>query len=143
MRQTPLLVPIVIGALLICGVARAEQINFKADLSGASEVPPVTSAGKGTATAALDTTTKALTWTVTYAGLSGPATAGHIHGPAAPGANAGVLVPFSGNLASPIKGSATLTDAQVSDLEAGRTYINLHTADNKGGEIRGQLVRTQ
>jgi hypothetical protein len=87
----------------------------------------------------LDTATKTLNWTVTYSGLT--PTAGHIHGPAAPGANAGVLVPFTGGLVSPIKGSATLTDAQISDLEAGRTYVNLHTADNKGGEIRGQLVR--
>jgi hypothetical protein len=141
MRQAPWLVPTVIGVFLIWGVARADQINFKADLSSASEVPPVTSTGKGTATASLDTASKTLSWTVTYSGLSGPATAGHIHGPAAPGANAGVLVPFSGALASPIKGSATLTDAQISDLQAGRTYINLHTADNKGGEVRGQLVR--
>ena len=140
MRQAPWLIATIIGVFLLCGVARAEQINFKADLSGASEVPPVTSAGKGTATAALDTASKTLSWTVTYSGLT--PTAGHIHGPAAAGTNAGVLVPFSGtNLASPIKGSATLTDAQISDLEAGRTYINLHTADNKGGEIRGQLVR--
>jgi hypothetical protein len=143
MRQVPWLALTVIGLFLLWGVARADQINFKADLSSASEVPPVTSAGKGTATASLDTATKMLTWSVTYSGLSGPATAGHIHGPAAPGANAGVLLPFSGNLASPIKGSATLTDAQISDLEAGRTYMNLHTADNKGGEIRGQLVRAQ
>ena len=143
MRQAPSLVAIVVGLSLVWGGAQAAEINFKADLSGASEVPPVTTAGKGTATAALDTAAKTLNWTVTYSGLSGPLTAGHIHGPAAPGANASVLVPFSGSLASPIKGSATLTDAQVSDLEAGRTYINLHTADNKGGEIRGQLVRAQ
>jgi hypothetical protein len=141
MRQALWLAPTVIVAFLLSGAARADQINFKADLSGASEVPPVTSAGKGTATASLDTATKTLNWTVTYSGLSGPATAGHIHGPAAPGANAGVLVPFTGGLVNPIKGSATLTDAQISDLEAGRTYVNLHTADNKGGEIRGQLVR--
>ena len=143
MRQAPSLVPIVVGLFLVWGEAQAAEINFKADLSGASEVPPITTAGKGTATAALDTAAKTLTWTVTYSGLSGPATAGHIHGPAGPGANAGVLVPFSGGLTSPIKGSATLTDAQISDLEAGRTYINLHTANNKGGEIRGQLVRAQ
>jgi len=141
MRQVLWLAPTVIVAFLLSGAARADQINFKADLSGASEVPPVTSAGKGTATASLDTATKTLNWTVTYSGLSGPATAGHIHGPAAPGANAGVLVPFTGGLVSPIKRSANLTDAQISDLEAGRTYVNLHTADNKGGEIRGQLVR--
>jgi CHRD domain len=139
MRQALWLAPTVIVAFLFSGAARADQINFKADLSGASEVPPVTSAGKGTATASLDTATKTLNWNVTYSGLT--PTAGHIHGPAAPGANAGVLVPFTGGLVSPIKGSATLTDAQISDLEAGRTYVNLHTADNKGGEIRGQLVR--
>jgi len=143
MRQALWLAPTVVVAFLLSGAARADQINFKADLSGASEVPPVTSAGKGAATASLDTATKTLNWTVTYSGLSGPATAGHIHGPAAPGANAGVLVPFTGALVSPIKGSATLTDAQISDLQAGRTYVNLHTADNKGGEIRGQLVRAQ
>ena len=48
--------------------------------------------------------------------------------------------PFNGNLASPIKGSATLTDTQIAQLEAGKWYINIHTAANKGGEIRGQLV---
>jgi CHRD domain len=130
-----------LATLLVCGIARADQINFKADLNGASEVPPVTTAGKGSATASLNTATKMLTWTVDYSGMSGPVTAAHIHGPAAPGTNAGVLVPLGANLANPIKGSATLTDAQISDLEAGQTYINLHTADNKGGEIRGQLQR--
>ena len=143
MLRAPSLALGLLSVLLTCGIAQAAEVNFKADLSGASEVPPVNTAGKGTATAGLDTTTKTLTWTVTYSGLSGPATAGHIHGPAAAGTNAGVLVPFSGSPASPIKGSATLTDAQISDLEAGRTYINLHTANNKGGEIRGQLVRAQ
>jgi hypothetical protein len=103
--------------------------------------PGITSSGKGAATAALDTATKTLTWTVEYSGLSGPATAAHIHGPADPGADAGVVVPFTGNLASPIKGSATLTDAQIAQLEAGKWYVNIHTAANKGGEIRGQLVR--
>jgi hypothetical protein len=142
MRNAPSLALSIVGLFLLGGVAQADQITFKADLASAAEVPPVTSPGKGSATASLDTTTKTLTWTVTYSGLSSPATAGHIHGPAALGANAGVLVPFSGDLASPIKGSATLTDAQVSDLEAGKLYVNLHTAANKPGEIRGQLLRT-
>ena len=146
MLRAPSLALGLLSVLLTCGIAQAAEVNFKADLSGASEVPPVTTAGRGTATAALDPATKMLTWTVTYSGLTGPATAAHIHGPAATGANAGVLVPLvpaGGNFASPIKGSATLTDAQISDLEAGRTYINLHTANNKAGEIRGQLMRTQ
>jgi len=142
MRNAWPVVPGILATLFICGGAWADQINFKADLSGASEVPPVTTQGKGNATASLDTTTKTLTWTVDYSGLSGPVTAAHIHGPAAAGVNAGVLVPLGTNLANPIKGSATLTDAQVSDLEAGRTYVNVHTAENKGGEIRGQLQRS-
>jgi len=102
----------------------------------------VTSSGKGAATATLDTATKTLTWDVNYSGLSGPATAAHIHGPADPGANAPIVVPFTGNLTSPFKGSATLTDAQIQQLEAGKWYVNIHTEANKPGEIRGQLVRS-
>jgi len=127
-----------IAVFLVWGAAQAEQIKFKADLAPA---PGVASSGKGTATASLDTNTKTLTWTVDYSGLSGPATAAHIHGPADPGANAGIVVPFTGNFASPIKGSATLTDAQIAQLEAGKWYVNIHTEANKPGEIRGQLVR--
>ena len=122
----------------ICGAARGEELKFKADLASG---PGIVSSGKGTATATLDTATKTLAWDVEYSGLSGPATAAHIHGPADPGKDAGVVVPFTGSLASPIKGSAILTDAQISQLESGKWYINIHTAANKAGEIRGQLVR--
>jgi hypothetical protein len=127
-----------LAVFLVWGAAQAEEIKFRADLAPA---PGVASSGKGTATASLDTNTKTLTWTVDYSGLSGPATAAHIHGPADPGANAGIVVPFTGNLASPIKGSATLTDAQIAQLEAGKWYVNIHTEANKPGEVRGQLVR--
>ena len=58
-----------------------------------------------------------------------------------PEPNAGIVVPFTGNLANPIKGLATLTDAQIAQLEAGKWYVNIHTEANKPGEIRGQLVR--
>jgi hypothetical protein len=126
-----------LALVLVCGGAQAEQMRFKADLAPG---PGISSQGKGMATASLDTATKTLTWTVDYSGLSGPATAAHIHGPADPGANAGIVVPFTGNLASPIKGSATLTDAQIAQLEAGKWYVNIHTEANKPGEIRGQLV---
>ena len=133
-------------ACLFCnvswGAARAETVPFSATLAGASEVPPKTTAGTGAATASLDTATKMLTYDVEYSGLSGPATAAHFHGPAEPGANAGVVVPFP-TPASPIKGTATLTDAQMSDLMAGRWYANVHTGANPAGEIRGQLTRAQ
>ena len=106
-------------------------------LSAASEVPPNSSNGTGNADIKLDG--NRVSWNVTYSGTTGPITAGHIHGPAMPGANAGVVVPFTGSLASPITGSATLTDAQVADLKAGKYYVNLHTVAHPGGEIRGQI----
>jgi hypothetical protein len=51
-----------------------------------------------------------------------------------------VALPFAGSLDSPIKGTATLTAAQSADLLAGKWYVNLHTAANGGGEIRGQAL---
>jgi hypothetical protein len=120
--------------------ASAALVNFSATLTSASEVPPKTSAGTGDALATLDTATKTLTYTVTFQNLTGPATAAHFHGPAAAGANAGVVVPLGNNPTNPIHGTATLTDAQIADLEAGKWYVNVHTAANPGGEIRGQVT---
>ena len=64
----------------------------------------------------------------------------HFHGPAAKGENADVAVPIE-DPKSGAKGSATLTDAQAADLTAGRYYINVHTAANPDGEIRGQVEK--
>jgi len=113
--------------------------SFHASLSGMQEVPPVPGSGKGSANFTLNVSTKTLTWTVTYSGLTGDAVAAHIHGPAALGSNAGVEVPLTVG-PSPMTGSAVLTDAQVTDLTTGKTYVNIHTAANKGGEIRGQIT---
>ena len=118
----------------------SDTMSIKNALTGAQEVPPVTTSGTGTVDSTFDKSTNTLTWTVSYSGLTGPVTAGHIHGPAAAGANAGVVIPFTGNLSSPITGKATLTAAQAADLTAGRYYVNLHTAKNPGGEIRAQLT---
>jgi hypothetical protein len=120
--------------------AFADKPAMKATLDGASEVPANTSAGKGTAAITFDTATKLLSWKVTYSGLSGPATAAHFHGPAEPGKNAPVVVPFK-DPSSGVEGSATLTDAQAADLEAGKYYVNVHTAAHPGGEIRGQVTK--
>ena len=131
-------------ALITCVAAApafADTVKFKADLAAANEVPPNPSAGKGTLEATYDTTSKQLTYTVNYSGLTGAATAAHFHGPAAAGANAGVAVPVQGPLASPIKGTATLTDAQAADLQGGKFYFNIHTDANKPGEVRGQVVK--
>ncbi|QND63818.1 CHRD domain-containing protein [Mesorhizobium loti] len=125
-------------SIFLVSPALADMEKFKATLDGSQQSPPVTTKGKGTATLTFDTAKKKLSWNVKYSGLSGPATAAHIHGPAAMGANAGPVIPFK-KLKSPIKGSETLTDAQAADLEAGKYYVNVHTAANKDGEIRGQI----
>ena len=122
------------------GYSQAATEVFKGTLSNGAEVPPVTGTGTGAAVVNLDTATKQITYTVTYSGLSGPAKAAHIHCGAAAGANAGVAVPFK-STDSPITGSATLTDAQIADLEAGKCYVNIHTAANGGGELRAQLTK--
>ena len=121
--------------------AFAEMVKYKADLKAASEVPAVDSKGSGALEATYDTASKKLTYTANYKDLSGPATAAHFHGPADAKANAGVVVPVQGAVTSPIKGEATLTDAQAADLAAGKWYFNVHTAANKGGEIRGQVMK--
>ncbi|HEX7440398.1 MAG TPA: CHRD domain-containing protein [Caldimonas sp.] len=128
-------------AIAGCGMmSMSKTASATNQLAGAQEVPPKPGSGSGTVVTSLDKETRMLRWTVTYSGLSGPVTAGHFHGPAAAGANAGVVVPFTGSMASPIQGSATLTEAQMADLLAGKWYANLHTAANPGGEIRGQVT---
>ena len=133
---------VIVAASLACGasVARAEMMTFKATLDGKSQVPPNSSAATGQATFTYDTATKELKWTVTYSGMSQPATAAHIHGPAEPGKNAGVLIPFT-SAGSPISGTKMLTDAQAADMMAGKWYVNVHTAANPGGEIRGNITK--
>ena len=122
------------------GAASAATLHFSTSLKGADEVPANTTKGVGKVTASLDTTTKVFSYKVTYSGLTGPATMAHFHGPAAPGVNAPPVVPVPATaLANPMKGTATLTDGQIADLEAGKWYFNIHTAANPGGEIRGQL----
>jgi hypothetical protein len=131
-----------IAALLAVGaIASAETLKFKINLKSSEEVPPNPSTATGVLDATFDTATKVLTFEADYKGLTGDATMAHFHGPADTGKNASVAVPIQGSVASPIKGTATLTDAQAADLMAGKWYFNVHTAANKGGEIRGQVVK--
>lgn len=118
--------------------AMAETVTAK--LAAANEVPANPSTGMGALEGSFDKQTKMLNWTVTYSGLTGPVKAGHFHGPAMAGQNSGVALGFTGSVDSPIKGTATLTDAQAADLLAGKWYVNLHTAAHASGEVRGQVV---
>ncbi|GAC1337755.1 MAG: CHRD domain-containing protein [Beijerinckiaceae bacterium] len=128
------------GLALFALPAAAETMMYKATLAASQEVPPVNSKGTGNVDATYDSSTKKLSWKGSYSGLSGPATGAHFHGPAEAGKNAGVAVPADA-AKSPFEGSATLTDAQAADLTSGKWYFNIHTAENKGGEIRGQVTK--
>jgi CHRD domain len=122
--------------------ALAETTSFKAMLSAAEEVPPTNSKGAGTVDVTYDSTSKKISWKGSYSGLTGNATAAHFHGPAEMGKNAGVAVALP-SAASPLEGSAAVTDAQAAELMAGKMYINVHTAANPDGEIRGQLLKAK
>lgn len=121
--------------------AFAEEMKFKADLTGGEEVPPVETSATGSADITYDTESKELSWTVEQSGLSGDVTAAHFHGPAAVGENAPPVVPIE--IADLAEGTATLDDAQATDLMEGRWYLNLHTAANPDGEIRGQVMKAE
>jgi len=125
--------------------AMAESKSMNVTLSGAAEVPPVQTPGKGSAKLSYDPDTRNLSWTVEFSDLSGPATMAHFHGPALPGKNGPVAV-WIGEKGippvSPVKGSATLTPEQAKDFTDGGWYVNVHTGNNPSGEIRGLIPAT-
>jgi hypothetical protein len=144
--------------LTTASASHAEIVHFKADLKAANEVPPFETAGSGKLTATYDSSAHRLTWEGSYSGLTGPASAAHIHGPAGPSGSAGVVFWISDNvgqcdkggcrfkpgvkvpLGSPFHGSAQLTDVETSELMSGQFYINIHTDAHPAGELRGQLL---
>ncbi|HDR9063423.1 TPA: CHRD domain-containing protein [Burkholderia vietnamiensis] len=141
MPKLRLLQVALLTGVLAAGSAAAETVRLSANLQPSSEVPPTATKGAGAVDATYDTATHLLCWTVTYENLTGPATAAHFHGPAPVGQNAGVQVPIpKDELASPIKGSKELTDAQVAELTSGKWYFNVHTKAHPAGEIRGQVM---
>jgi len=108
----------------------------KVKLSGAEEVPPVMAPGSGSGSfrVAEDGT---VTGSVTTSGVQG--TAAHIH-QGAKGQNGPVIVPLAKNGDTySVPEGRKLTAAQTSAFKAGNLYVNVHTARNKGGEVRGQL----
>ena len=143
--------PIVLAAMLLAAPlgASAATEHFHAVLLGASEVPPTGAAGAGTLDATLDTSSRALTYTLSWSGLTGPATMAHFHGPAAPGVAAGVQVAIrektnpgiNAPLTSPVNTQAILTTDQVAQLEHGDWYVNVHSTQFPKGELRGQVLK--
>jgi|SRR5438876_2846620 len=118
--------------------ASAKVSSFIANLNGGQETPPSMSVGLGVGYFAFDSTTKMLCASITYANLTSAEVAAHIHGPAAPGVAAPILIPFAvGNAKQECH---TLTSDQQKFLKKDLLYFNVHTTNNPGGEIRGQIV---
>ena len=147
--------------VITTGVNTNLLVTFKATMNGPSEVPATTSAGTGTFSATLDTVTNIFTYDVTFAGLTSAAILAHIHGPATTTQAAGTTVDFSslagatfdlgatsgrGHGAVVLSASTSITSGMNGDslkklLFAGLTYVNIHTANNAAGEIRGQIIK--
>ena len=123
-------------ALVVIGGA-ALAVDLKLHLTGAEETPPVTTSasGTGTITIAAD---KSVTGTVKTAGIEG--TVAHIH-VGAPGQSGPPIITLNkgadGSWSVPT--GSKLTDDQYASFKAGNLYVNVHSAEHKAGEIRGQL----
>ena len=141
-----------VAALALVGLALAapqkETYNLTANLRARFEVPrphgvPVGATGLFTGKAVeLDNDKAKLTWRLTFAKLSGAAGAAHIH-TGKPGKAGAVMIALCGPCRSGQRGTATLTHAQLTKIEAGGTYVNVHTAKNAAGEIRGQVKASE
>ena len=106
-------------------------------LSGAEEVPPVTASGSGSGTIRVNAD-GGVSGSVSTTGVEG--TMAHIH-QGAKGQNGPIIIPLtkSGDTYT-VPSGAKLSDAQMKAFKEGNLYVNVHTARNKGGEVRGQLV---
>jgi hypothetical protein len=131
----------ILSVLALQSINAAAQQVFVANLSSAQEVPANASTGTGVATVTLNAAETQITVNVTYSSLSSNADMGHIHGAAPVGVNAGVLFPFSAvsGTSGTINQTFSLTPTEVAQLRSQLFYVNIHTANFSGGEIRGQL----
>ena len=121
------------------------EYSGSSTMSGSEEVPAVTTNASGTIRVNYSQRTKTLNYIITWIGLTGTVTGGHIHGVGERGVNAGVLQSFGFGATTPSIGSFTgslLVDGvKITEelLLSGKYYVNIHTSLNTGGQIRGQL----
>lgn len=122
------------------GLGVAAPTRLAATLNGANEKPTsTTSAATGTFTGSLNTTTRVLSYTVTYQGFSEALTGGHLHKITLANGTGPIDIPFP-SLTSPIIATTSaLRQGQVDSLLAGLYYANLHTRTYPAGEIRGEV----
>lgn len=136
--QRTLFNAVVVSAILTLAGCASMAGSGGVKLSGAQEVPAVSSMASGTASIVV-AADKSVSGSVTTMGIEGKAA--HIHQGAA-GANGPVVVPLTktGDATWSVPAGTKLTDAQYATYQAGGMYVNVHTAANPGGEIRGQLA---
>jgi hypothetical protein len=142
-KLAPLIVAAGVAALALGALADASThkvIAVGTTLTAAQEIPKqVVANTKATGGFSGTINGSKLTWKLTFSGLTGPATAAHIH-LGAMGKAGNVVVPLCTPCKSPMKGSSTLSKALLADLAKHKLYVNVHTAKNPNGEIRGQLA---
>jgi len=129
-----------VAALARGASAAAPPKQFVAILNEPQEVPANTGTASGTAYLTFSETTKLLCVTLTYSGLSSPENAAHIHGPALPGVDGSIVFGLPlGNPKNICVGP--LANSEKTSLLKNQLYINVHTDNHTGGEIRGQILR--
>lgn len=155
MRLRDTLVAGVALLAVAANTASAALVGYSTVINAAQEVPTNPSLGTGAGTFVHDTATNTLTFSISFQGLmtstgTGPSglTASHIHGPAAAGANAGVLfflpfTPLLGLQAGSMNGVWNMSATNATQLAAGQLYVNIHSNYRPGGEIRGQILADQ
>lgn len=118
--------------------AVSPEVKFNVSLKGSLENPANTSTATGSFVGTYNKSTKILSYTITFAGIT--PTAWHIH-KGAVGVNGGVIFALGTTFQSSYSAAtAAFTTEQETDLLAGNYYVNIHSASKPGGEIRGQLV---
>ncbi len=127
------------AAVLMVGVAAGDTYVYGCVLVDKQEVPPSGSPAFGGGQFLIDTDANTVSYRIAFVGLAGAETAAHIHGPADPGMNAGVLDALP--VGNPKVGVWNYLEAQEGDILAGKTYVNIHSSVSPSGEIRGQITR--
>ena len=125
---------------IVCG-----QSSFRAVLTGSQEVPANASTATGFGTVVLSADQTTITVNESWTGLSTPATLTHIHGPAAPGANASPIFDFTSVMPHVTSGAIpqqtlSINATQLGYLMNGLLYFNVHDSVFPAGEIRGQIL---
>lgn len=139
-----------LACTLAFAAAAQAQTTYVGVLTGGTEVPPVSTPATGNATVVLNAAQTQISISVQFQNLIGTYSASHIHGPAPAGSNAAVKWGFSGTAAGWVFTNsnhdgtisnflAAVVATDVTNLNSGNFYVNVHSTSFPGGELRAQL----